>query len=121
MAAKLYASKFGNRLKSGRVVYRGRHHQHWTRRCLHPRFRCWCWYCPSVNGWFFWNARRACYLPVVYLPVLQEEMPSIGENDPPEPVPEELEEVPEEQREEIPETEEAEEQTEESLNLPRVD
>jgi hypothetical protein len=59
-----YAATHGLKTKGGTVVYKGQGHRHWTRRHYSPAWRCWCWYDPSTDGWFYWCGVRGYYLPV---------------------------------------------------------
>jgi len=56
----------GLKTKAGHVVYKGYGHRHWTRRHYSRAWRCWCWYCPSTDGWYYWCGSRY-YLPVQFL------------------------------------------------------
>jgi hypothetical protein len=62
-----YASKFGTKLRNGRVAYKGRNHRHWTRKAYSGRYGCWLWFDPSTGVWYFWAGSRVCFLPVIYI------------------------------------------------------
>ncbi len=75
-----YASLFGSKLGNGRVKYNGRNHRQWTRRAFSGRWRCWLWFDPCTEDWYYWAGSRGCYLPVDYLPVVE---PTEGDEDGP--------------------------------------
>lgn len=82
-----YASTYGVKFKGG-FYYKGKSHQHWAYRCYSKPYRCWCWYCPSTCGWYYWCGTRDSYLPVSYIqvaPPAKAESQQPGEADlPPE-------------------------------------
>ena len=66
VSTKLYATNYGVKFKRG-IYYKGLYHTHWSARYFHPRWRTWCWYCPSTCCWYYWCGVKECYLPVVVI------------------------------------------------------
>ena len=52
--------------------HHGHHHQHyrnwdyrsWSSYCWYPRYGCYCYYCPTSCGWFYYYEQDRCYLPI---------------------------------------------------------
>jgi hypothetical protein len=87
------------RLKNGRYAYKGLHHRHWTRKFFSPRWRCWLWFCPCTEVWYYWCGSRGYFLEVRYLVV---SAPSTMDPDSTIEQPPEADQVPEATQEEVP-------------------
>ena len=79
VVTRQYATKYGAKTKTGHVVYKGKHHHHWSRKCYMKKWNCWSLYCPSTGQWFYWSEDRQTYLPLRYLNVVA---PAVGNNTP---------------------------------------
>src|SRR5437762_2773722 len=63
---KNYHTRYGSKFSHG-YFYSGRKHLHWTYRSYYPKYRSYCYYCPSACSWYYWCEPKACYYPVRYI------------------------------------------------------
>lgn len=94
-----YAPRYGVKLKNGYYGYRGIDHRHWSRKYYSPQWRCWCWFCPSTDQWYYWCGDRDLYLPVRYLVVVP---PTVAEEESTAELPPDASEVPQTNESEVP-------------------
>jgi hypothetical protein len=96
-----YYASHGVKLRSGFYAYKGRFHRHWTRKWYCRSWRCWLWFDPSCDVWYYWSGDRDCYLPVRYLTVVPPTPCDPGSVDGPA-LPPGADSVPEAPRSELP-------------------
>jgi hypothetical protein len=39
---------------------------YWSKCCWSGRYGCYCFWCPEVCGWYYWDEGAYCYYPVTY-------------------------------------------------------
>jgi hypothetical protein len=61
-----YAKTHGVKFSHG-VFYKGHSHTHWAKRFFSPRWKTWCWFCPSAKVWFYYCGQQGGYYPVTYI------------------------------------------------------
>jgi len=66
MGFKNYHLKHGTKFSNG-YFYSGKKHFQWTHRCYYPKYRSYCYYCPSACSWYYWCEPKACFYPVSYI------------------------------------------------------
>jgi hypothetical protein len=64
-----YHVTHGVKSRFGWYFYKGRRHHHWSHRYWSRRYRCYCYYCPSTLGWYYWSEPSTSYFPVSYATV----------------------------------------------------
>jgi hypothetical protein len=62
-----YHVKFGTKF-SGGYYYKGRDHNHWSRRSWDDRYGCYRFYCPYTYCYYYWCEPDGCYYPWDYCP-----------------------------------------------------
>jgi hypothetical protein len=60
-----FAQTYGRRIDHG-YAFSARNF-YWNRRYWSSRYGRYCYWCPYVNSWYYWNAAQASYYPLSYL------------------------------------------------------
>ena len=60
-----FVQTYGRRIGHGYAFSAGNFY--WNRRSWSSRYGRYCYWCPYVNGWYYWNAAQASYYPLSYL------------------------------------------------------
>ncbi len=62
-----YHLKHGTKFHHG-WFYKGHHHHHWSHRCWNSYCRCWCFWDPCVECYYYFCGQDDCYYPMDYCP-----------------------------------------------------
>jgi hypothetical protein len=68
LTGQSFVQKYGRKLSHG-YAFSARHF-YWSSRYWSSRYGCYCYWCPYVNGWYYWCASQTCYYPLSYITVV---------------------------------------------------
>jgi hypothetical protein len=60
---------FGYHVHPGHVHVHVRGYHGWIARCWFPSFRCYAYFCPTDQAWYYWYAPFDQYLPISYMAI----------------------------------------------------